>query len=289
MKLYATSDIAASVRKAHEAYTHVVLNRYYMLVSPTYFRTSKIVDLPVYTWAGWDKASDGQLARWREHGGVLINRGANSSSSGPNDVVVFVEVPAKLKRLKYSISTTSAYSVLPRPVSWRQYDETLNLKTPTCDRLEEIWKTVHGQRITDDEMALLTGLPRREVMFQSRALKPAEEWDIRPRIAPEAGHFMPAWEWIGAGRVATRQEVGQSGFRVALKEMGRLGHIKLTKYRIYSAVAPDWETVAAKRRRATEDLHRVQSLVASLPDHLSGEPPFDVSPLFAARSRGKAR
>lgn len=74
MKLYSTSDTAGSIRKAFAGFTHVLVNRGYTTIKPAYFKSASIADLPVYVWAWWDRASDGQLARWKENGGVLLDR-----------------------------------------------------------------------------------------------------------------------------------------------------------------------------------------------------------------------
>lgn len=62
MKLYSTLDPAGSIRKAFAGFTHVHVNRGYTTIKPVYFKSKAIADLPLYVWAWWDRASDGQLA-----------------------------------------------------------------------------------------------------------------------------------------------------------------------------------------------------------------------------------
>jgi hypothetical protein len=287
-KLFSTTDIAASIRKAYAAFTHVLVNRGYTTIKPAFFRSNKIADLPIYVWASWEKGSDGQLAKWRDRGGVLIHRSESSHSAGPADVLVFVECSMTMKRIKRSMEHITEYGVIPKPHTWIVHEQAIDLRSPEESRLRLLWDICHGQRLTDLELAEHSGLPRTTVMYQRCSFKRVEEWQIKPRLKPDAAHFLPAWDWLGTGRTLTKKDVGTSGHKLALLEMARLGHVALTKYQQYGMDEPDWKRFEKKRQEAIEDLRRVRSLVESLPDHQSGSPPSDVSPLFAARSRGKA-
>ncbi len=266
MKIYATSDIAASIRKAHGDFTHVLVNRGYTTIKPIFFRSSKIADLPVYQWAWWDKATDGQLHRWRERGGILIDRYTFSDKAGAVDVVVFVECPLTMKRIQKSVVNTAEYAVIPRPHTWRVHEECIELRTPTAERLRVLWGICRGARLTDAELADLSGIPKQHVMYMRKSLKPAEEWTIKPRLAPEFAGFVDAWEWIGAGRTVSRKDA--RAHKAAIREMARLGHISLEKIQQYPNDEPDWEKLEKKRAAAIADLAAVRSLVETLPDHL---------------------
>ena len=61
MKLFATTNIATSVRRAHDSFTHVRVNRGYIIKS-VFLRSILIGDLPVYQWRFWKNATPGQLA-----------------------------------------------------------------------------------------------------------------------------------------------------------------------------------------------------------------------------------
>lgn len=289
MRLYRTSDAPASIRAAHEAFTHVLVNRAYTTIRPAFFRSSKIADLPVYQWAKWLAATDSQLERWRANGGVLIDRYTYSDLAGPADVLVFVECPLTMMRIQRSMKHIAEYGVIYRPHTWSVHEFAIDCRQPSDERLRVLWAACAGQRLTDAELAEATGLPRSEVTYQRSSFKPAKEWEIQRRLKPEEAHFLPAWEWVGERRMVLEREAGRAGHRNALREMARLGYIGLTKYQRYESTKPDWKRFAKKRKEAIADLHRVQSLVESLPDHPSESPPSDVSALFAARSRGKAR
>jgi hypothetical protein len=268
LKLFATTDVAASIRAAHSAFTHVLVNRGYTTIKPVYFRSSKIADLPVYAWASWDKATESQLRKWREKGGVLIDRDKVPNGVGPADVLLFVECPLTVRRIEFSMREISEYGVIPRPHTWRVHEDAIDLRTPPAERLRALWDICRGARITDDELAEQSTLPKQVVQYQRNSFKPVEEWEIRPRIAPEAPGLLPAWEWVGKGRTETKNAVRGAGHKIALKEMARLGHVALKRFQRYPSDEPDWTRLEDKRQTATADLRQIQSLLATLPDHL---------------------
>ncbi|WP_322040114.1 hypothetical protein [Burkholderia diffusa] len=268
MQLYSTTDTAASIRKAFVGFTHVLVNRGYTTIKPVFFKSASIAELPVYVWAWWDRASDGQLARWRDNGGVLLDRYTYSDRAGPADVLVFVECPMTMDRLTRSYANTSAYTVVPVPHTWRVHEECIDLRTPNVDDLRTIWAACRGQRLTDEQLESKTGIPRQRVTYMRKSLKPVEEWEVRPRLAPDAPGMVPAWDWIGSGRTELKKVIREEGHKAAIKEMARLGHISLTRYQVYRSSEPDWVVLERKRNAAIADLAEVRSLVESLPDHL---------------------
>ncbi|QVN18777.1 hypothetical protein [Burkholderia pyrrocinia] len=268
MQLYSTTDTAASIRKAFAGFTHVLVNRGYTTIKPVFFKSASIADLPVYVWAWWDRASDGQLARWRDNGGVLLDRYTYSDRAGPADVLVFVECPMTMSRLTRSYANTSEYTVIPVPHTWRVHEECIDLRTPRTDDLRAIWTACRGQRLTDEQIESKTGIPRQRVTYMRKSLKPVEEWEMRPRLAPDALGLRPAWDWLGNGRTELKKVIREGGHKAAIKEMARLGHISLTKWQVYRSNDPDWDLLKRKRDAAIADLAEVRSLVESLPDHL---------------------
>lgn len=269
MKLYATTDVAESIRRAHEAFTHVILNRGYTTIKPVYFRSSKIADLPVYLWAHWEPASASQLTRWQQGGGVLIDRNTLSDQVGPADVVVFVECPLTIDRVERSMRHIAEYGVIPRPHTWRVHEQAVDLRAPEQSRLRLLWDICGGQRMADDELAERSGVPKHIVQYQRCSFNHVEEWEIRPRIAPEdSSGLMPAWEWVGKGRSEPKKAVREAGHKAAIKELARRGHVSLRKVHQYACEAPDWDRLEATRQQALADLAAVRSLVESLPDHL---------------------
>ncbi|MEN8513067.1 hypothetical protein [Burkholderia sp. RS02] len=158
MQLYSTTDTAASIRKAFAGFTHVLVNRGYTTIKPVFFKSASIADLPVCVWAWWDRASDGQLARWRDNGGVLLDRYTYSDRAGPADVLVFVECPMTMDRITRSYANTSEYTVIPTPHTWRVHEECIDLRTPRVDDLRAIWTACRGQRLTDEQLESKTGI-----------------------------------------------------------------------------------------------------------------------------------
>lgn len=219
-------------------------------------------------WAWWDRASDGQLARWQDSGGVLLDRYTYSDRAGPADVLVFVECPMTMERLIRSHSNTSEYTVIPVPHTWRVHEECIDLRTPSAADLRAIWNACHGRRLTDEQLESETGIARQRVTYMRKSLKPAEEWEMRPRLAPDAPGLLPAWNWIASGRTELKKNIREEGHKAAVKEMARLGHISMTKWQVYRREEPDWDVLERKRTAAIEHLAEVRSLVESLPDHL---------------------
>lgn len=267
MKLFTTTDTIASVRKAHGDFTHVIVNRGYSTLKPAYLRTSKLMDLPVYVFAGWMPEAKGQAVKWQQGGGILIHRGLYGDAVGASDVMVFAECPLTVARIERSMSEVTGYGVIPRPHTWSVHEDCINLKLPPTDTLRRVWEAAKGQRLTDEQLGERVGLPKHHVAFLRGNLRPKEEWDIKPRLAPDIAGLLPAWEWLGRGGVFPKREA--SKYRKALKELSRLGHIRLDKFLTYMETEPDWEKLEAKRQTATQDLAQVRLLVESLPDHLA--------------------
>ncbi|RQX81785.1 hypothetical protein DF034_17370 [Burkholderia anthina] len=268
MRYFTTTDVGQSIRKSHAAFTHVLVNRGYTTIKPAFFKSSSIADLPVYVWAWWDRSSDGQLAKWKANGGVLLDRYTYSDRAGPADVLVFVECPMTMDRLIRSQANTSEYTVIPVPHTWRVHEECIDLRTPRAEDLHVIWNACRGKRLTDEDLESKTGIARQRVTYMRKSLKPVEEWELRPRLAPEASGLLPAWDWIGCGRMELKKVIREEGHKAAIKEMARLGHISLTKWQLYRRDEPDWDILERKREAAIADLAEVRRLVESLPDHL---------------------
>jgi hypothetical protein len=264
VKMYQSTDIPASVHRAHEEFTHVVLNRSYTLHRPVLFDSSTLLDLPLcQTMPALDP--DGrQTAKWKANGGVLVD---TTNTAWGCDALVFVECPLWLARLEQVTAATRGYAVVPNPVSWTVYDEYVDLHTPTCEHLREIWQVCGGQNMTNGEVARESGWPIQQVIYLKARLKPREHWYIQKRLAPEREEFMPAWDWLVSGCLP-RNEIGRAGHRAMVEEMARFGYISLKKLQHYPAGEPDWRALRKEREQALKDLAAVRSLVESLPDHL---------------------
>jgi hypothetical protein len=266
MKLFTTTDVAASVRRAHEQFTHVVLNRGYTTIKPVFFMSKTIADLPIYQYASWLPETMGQLHRWQTHGGVMIGQDTHLGIAG--DVTVMVECPYDIDRIDRVMLNTAEYGVIPHPMAWRTHEECVDLRHPPVDLLEAIWRVCGGKQMTNSELAQETGLPVLQLQYLKNSLKPVEHWYIQKRLAPERDEFVPAWDWLEGGPVPKRA-VTEAGFRAQVEEMARFGYIGLKKTQHYPDAEPDWKVLKKKRETSLSDLAAVRSLVESLPDHLS--------------------
>lgn len=265
MKLFATTDVAASVRRAHEQFTHVVLNRGYTTIKPVFFMSKTIADLPIYQYASWLPETDAQLCAWREKGGVLIMQ--DTHMHVVCDATVMVECPYDINRIDRVTFETVEYGVIPHPMAWRTHEECVDLRHPPVGLLQAIWRVCGGKQMTNAELANDTGLPVLQLQYLKNSLKPVEHWYIQKRLAPERDEFVPAWDWLEGGPVPKRA-VTEAGFKAQVEEMARFGYIGLKKTHHYPDAEPDWKVLKKKRETALSDLAAVRSLVESLPDHL---------------------
>ena len=273
MKLYSTTDIAASVRAAHKAFTHVVLNRAHTLHKSIPFATGVLLDLPVFMYKA-NTDSERQLDDWQNKGGVLFTL---DTHAGPGqDVTVMIECPYNLARLEAVNKDNSEYGVIPRPVSWTAYDEEIDMRFPETKFLQELWQHCGGREMSDSELSQASGWSVIQVRAMKNALKPKEHWYIQKRLAPERLEFLPAWEWLESGCIP-RAAITNAGFRPQVEEMARFGYIGLKRLHHYPSETPNWRKLQKDRNEALKNLSDVRLLVESLPDHLEALSPSDES------------
>ena len=265
MKLYATDDISASVHKAHDEFTHVVLNRGYTLIKPVFFKTALLEDLPVFQYASWIPETQNQFATWADKGGVLVVQDTHLGMG--SDATVMVECPYTLDRMDRVMASTVAYGVIPRPVSWATHEECIDLRYPVEDLLQEIWTKAAGQQMTNGELARETGIAAHHLQYMKNALKPVEIWAVHKRLAPERDEFVQAYDWLENGELF-KKEIIDSGYKSQIEEMARFGYIQLKKMNRYESEEPDWRKLRKKREDALNDLAAVRLLVESLPCQL---------------------
>lgn len=272
-KLYATRDPATSIRHALAGFTHVNANVSYGCIRPLLFDSKKLDVEPIFSWAAWLPASFAQRDRWAAEGGCLLDRNWMPNLAGAADVLVLLEAPLSLKRIELATRVAREAVVISIPVTWRQHELTIDLRTPPVETLQSLWAHCRGKRMTDQELADASGVPRSNVQIMRTRLSPQEVWDIRPRLAPEAAALMLAWNWInaagdGSGISVPRATVRLAGHRAAVKELGKRGHVAVTKYQVYGTDEPDWKKLARRRATALADLAAVRAVVESLPDHI---------------------
>lgn len=274
MKLYSTTDIEASIRKACAEFTHVVLNRAYTLIRPAFFNTGKIADLNLYQFASWIPATAGQLDRWGANGGLLIEQDTTPYALyAETDVTVMVECPYSLKRIELCHQRNKAYGVIPNPMSWKTHEDAIDMTFPTVETLQALWRICGHQKMTNADLAAASGIPVTIVQYLKGSLKPQEHWYMKKKLAPERDEFVEAWDWIQSGAIL-RREVP---YRAQIEEMARFGYIDLKKVFHYPNEEPDWRKLEKKRDDKLSDLAAIRSLVEALPDHLAGQEPSDVS------------
>lgn len=286
--LFYTDDVAASVRRLHGAYTHVVVNRSYKILKPIFFKTALISDLPIKMFADWEPPTAG-FETWKSDGGVLLDRSCYTEKAGAHDALVLVECPMSPKELDRTITRTEKQVVIFRPPSWKTHEEAIEILNPngdTCRKLHKglvpMFDRAHVARVskypdaicvlTDRELADATDLPSHHAMWMRRVFQPQEVWGVRPRLAPDDAGLLATWNAVH--EIARGQEIlfarlvgGPQGWRRSLKEMARLGHIGLQRYRVYPNKEPDFDVLDAKHSHAVSALKEMRDLMASLPAH----------------------
>jgi hypothetical protein len=264
VKMYSTTDVAASVHRASGQFTHVVLNRSYALHRPVFFDSSTLLDLPICQRMPYADTEDRQTAKWKEQGGVLIDP---TGMAWECDAALLVECPLRIARIDQVTAATREYAVIPNPVSWTVYDEYIDLHRPTTEHLQELWFACGGRQMSNAELSEASGWPVAQVMYMKAVFEPKEHWYIQKRLAPERDEFLPAWDWLVSGCLP-RSEITKAGHRAMVEEMGRFGYVSLKKVWHYPAETPNWKRLRKEREQALKDLAAVRSLVESLPDHL---------------------
>jgi len=291
-KVFSTDNVAMSVINAHQQFTHVVVNRSYQIMNPVYFKSGLIAHLPVFIYADWDKASLGQLAKWREQGGVLIDRSSSSYGIGDHDALIHVECPSAVRTLDWSRIHTEQQTVVFKPPSWRSHFETLELKIPSVESCRKIWDVLRDiperasaaaiskhpdslRVMTDSELCTASGLSAQHIMYMRHTLRPHEVWSVKLRIRPEDAALTQAWDLIeqveAVNGVRQFVKLGQplQPWRRAVKEMARQGHISLTRLHVYPVEEPNFDKIQKLHDTAFIDLQEVQRYVEALPAHLS--------------------
>jgi hypothetical protein len=264
MKLYSTTDVEKSVRRALRDFTHVVLNRGYTVLKPVFFNTGKLADLPVYQYASWIRETASQFNKWHDKGGVLISQDTHEGYAC--DVTVMVECPYSMDRLQRVHKANEEYGVIPLPVSWRTHEECVDTRFPEADLLKLIWTISRGQAWTDSELASEIGLSVAQVQYMKKPLNPRKMVAIEKRLSPDEFHLQDAWKWLEGG-THSAQAIHESGFKKQIEEMGKLGYVNLRKYHAFSMEEPDWDRLNRYRETALQDLAAVRQLVESLPAH----------------------
>jgi len=275
MKLYSTTDVAASTRRALADFTHVVLNRAMWLHKPIIFDSRTVVDLPAFLSSKALPQSEQQVREWKKHGGVLFVMDTHFTPGG-QDVTVMVECPYTMQRLAAVNVDNAEYGVIPNPVSWTAYDEEVDLRNPPVSFLQDIWFHCGGRNMSLDELSQASGWPVAQVGAMMHVLKPVEYWYIEKRLKPERSELIPAYAWLEGGAVP-RREITKSGFKPAVWQLARFGYISMKRLQHFPSETPNWRQLQKDREAALKDLSAVRLLVESLPDHLEALSPSDES------------
>lgn len=293
--IYQTQDTVASVRRAYQEFTHVVVNRSYHIIKPVMMRTGQLSDLPVFIYQPWKAGWERQVETWRAKGGVMVDASDNGVPIGRRDVTVIAEAPLNMRRLQAIQDVTDEYVVVNRPVSWKTHETAVDLYAPDVATLKAFRKAVkaipaglNARGIaavsrypespfvcTDLEVAAALDLPVIDVATLRKSLNCQEVWSVALRLPPDAPALLGVWKQLetlpGTQKVFTLLE-GPRSWRRALKEMERLGHIGLRRYYVYAHFEPNYKRLAEVHKTAQADFKAVRKLLAKAPEHLPSPP-----------------
>ena len=290
VKLFTTPDVAESVHKLYESYTHVILNRSYALITPVFFKSETLNDLPIFIYAPWTKATIASRDKWLEKGGVLMDRGTHSGPTGQRDAVVLVETPVSEEELNKHLDGTEKEVVMLKPASWGTHDRAIATRFPHPDKIRESRKyfvekpdraaigsvTYHvGSKFvyTDAEMAILINEPVHRLPFLRRWLKSKEVWVVKCRLPPTEPAQIPVYEEMKSlptvKGVCMFTSLISYAWRRPVKDMARAGNISVTRYHVYPVEEPRYYLIERAYDKAHSGLAAMKELVEGLPCHLS--------------------
>lgn len=287
-KTFYTTDVTASVRKAHAAYTHVLLNRTYSIINPVTYDSGKIADLPVRLHASWNRETFASKNNWVSAGGVLIDTGGQSSKVGRRDALIFVETPLSVKDFKNQIDGTEQEIVIYRPPSWATHEWALNIRYPSANHILNLRAHLKPDKkreaignvtrhagsllvLTDAEMVKASNITAQELLFTRKSLKSKEVWAVKLRIKPADAAWWPIWnelETLNAiDGVRLFISLTPEGWRKHLKQMARFGNISITRYHVYPEKLEWPEVLDRKRKQALEGWAAMKQYAEGLPDY----------------------
>jgi len=288
-EIFSTTDISASVHKAHKTYTHVLVNRSYTTIKPVFFKSELIADLPVHFYAPWDRGTIGSRNKWQKNGGVLVDQGTISKDTGERDALIFVECPLSVDRLNKSFDGTEKQVIIFMPPSWNTHEWAADKWNPSADTVRQtraFLREVPDRAkvaavtkypdslfiMTDSELATAAGIPLPQIVFARRVLKPKEVWSIRAHLEPTEPVLKEAWdaimahELVDGARLVTRLELS-GAWKRPVKMMAKEGYISATKLQVFPTTEPDYDRLQENHDKAIADLEEMKELMKGLPNH----------------------
>ena len=145
--LYKTADMERAVEAMASRHKHCVLKKTYKTDAPIYIRTNATNGVPYYSWHPKQIKTNGELQRWQEHGGVLIDPDQDWSLDEripTYDAVLWAEAPIDTYALHKYGERCRRDVVVFRPPTWNQHEAVVSKFFPTglaldraMDKVEE--------------------------------------------------------------------------------------------------------------------------------------------------------
>ena len=117
-------------------HTHVVVRMFHHNQNPIRIRLNLVKSARFYIYRPWVKASIPQVAKWVEHGGILLDYSTVASQRyevGPNNAFFFYEAPHTLYDLEGETRNTEIECVVFDPPSWDAHIDHIMQKHPEPD------------------------------------------------------------------------------------------------------------------------------------------------------------
>ena len=277
-----------------------VLVRYqHKLYPPIRLRVKKLAEVKPYLRRN-SPSTEGQVAQWRENGGVLLSYHLRGGFESPHDVRFFTECPFSLAEFGDDGIPVVAYW----PTTWQRHWNNLEFMFPqkdTCRRMHaeikaagmdarhaEIFEALGFETkdivsITDKQLAARLGMityhmfKTRRVVFRGILRAMIFVWPMRVRIEPQDQSLLPMYRAICALRQLNGEHLALGGelskvarfWKTQVRALNRCGSIqamdRITFYDLRD-VKPDMRRIGKKHTEAKNNLAKLIYTLGRAPE-----------------------
>lgn len=256
MKILRATKLEAAATLLAKHYPRVLVRATHGLKNPIRLRADKVKAARIYF--ARPRSRDSQIARWQEHGGILIST-LFDYQEGPHDALLLVECPMSIAALSAPLKDTGTVAAIYRSPSWRAHADEIKHRYPAaqvCRRFyaalletslswEPIAKLAQARgheaiaaalqlpagltSCTDDWLAERTGVP------YSR-LRAVRKPTIRSGVS--LGHYFAVQPLLC--RVEPRDTKLLAFYRHIADKVPQLGGVRLALNNTLEAGSPTW-------------------------------------------------
>lgn len=302
MKILRATKLEAAATLLAKHYPRVLVRATHSLKNPIRLRADKVKGARIYF--ARPRSRDSQIARWQEHGGILIST-LFDYQEGPHDALLLVECPMSLAALSAPLKDTGTVAAIYRSPSWRAHADEIKHRYPPAQVCRRFYAALLETRLSGEHEAIATALQlpagltcctddwlaERTGVLYSR-LRAVRKPTIRSgvslghylavqpllcRVEPRDTKLLAFYRHIadkvpqlGGVRLALNNtlEAGSPTWRIHLHALVKCGSIqkqpKLGFYRV-EAITPDFKRIQAKHVEAKAKLAAVTAMVDAAP------------------------